>query len=271
MWSRSGGTADGASRHRLLLAGGALGAALALAVACSKDTTGASQAPTTQYGSAVAVGNGTARSYVVLVNGAPTELGVALTVGTMDSLPATPRMGGYEYLLPLPTGNTTQYQVIGLNWNPTGHPPATVYTVPHFDFHFYMMSLADRNAIDPSDTAFATKAANLPAASFRAPDYVADPPTNAIPHMGLHWTDSSAAEFHGVPFTRTFIEGSWNGQFTFLEPMVARAYLLTDPDEVVPVRSASQHAAAGYYPGAYRVSWEAASGEWHVALTGLAR
>jgi hypothetical protein len=126
-------------------------------------------------------------------------------------------MGGYESLLPLPANNPTQYQVIGLNWNPGGHPPPMVYTVPHFDFHFYMTSLTDRNSIDPSDPNFGTEAAILPATNLRPARYVADPPANAIPHMGLHWTDTSPAEFHGQPFTRTFIAGSWYGQFTFLE------------------------------------------------------
>ncbi len=225
--------------------------------------------PTTEYGSPVTVGNGTARSYLVVKDGAPIELGVALSAAAVDSLPMTPRMGGYEYLLPLPAGNTTQYQLIGLNWNPTGHPPAMIYTVPHFDFHFYMTSLAVRNAIDPADSAFANEAANLPAADFRISGYVADPPANAVPHMGLHWTDANAPEFHGQPFTRTFIAGSWNGQFTFFEPMVARAYLLTLPNDSIAVGQAAQRAIGGYYPTAYRVTWDATDAQWQVGLAGL--
>jgi hypothetical protein len=143
--------------------------------------------------------------------------------------------------------------------------------VPHFDFHFYMVSLADRNAIDPSDPAFATKAANLPTAGFRLAGYAADPPANAIPHMGLHWTDSNAPEFHGQPFTRTFITGSWDGRFTFFEPMVTRAYLLTNPNDVVPVASASQRAISGYYPSAYRVTWDGAKAEWRIGLASLTK
>lgn len=29
---------------------------------------------------------------------------------------------------------------MGLNWEPSGHPTEGVYTIPHFDFHFYMIS-----------------------------------------------------------------------------------------------------------------------------------
>lgn len=241
-----------------------------LVAACSGDSTGVNNGATTEYGAAVAVGNGTARSYQVVQNGALTELGVALSQGVLDSLPTTPRMGGYEYVLPLPSGNSTQFQVVGFNWNPTGHPPSTVYTVPHFDVHFYMISPTERGAIDPTDPAFAAKAANVPTAAFRIAGYVADQPANAVPHMGVHWTDSNAGEFHGQSFTRTFILGSWDGRFIFFEPMVTRAYLLTHPDEVIPLASASQRAISGYYPTGYRVSWNAASAEWRIALANLA-
>jgi hypothetical protein len=255
----------------LLGAFGVLGIAVAFGASCSRETTAAAPKPVVEYGSPVAIGNGNARSYVVLDRGAPTELGVALSAAALDSLPSAPLMGGYEFVLPLPADNATQVQVIGLNWNPTGHPPPMVYTVPHFDVHFYTISLTDRNAIAPSDPSFAAEAADLPAADLRPPGYVADPPANAIPHMGIHWTDTTAAEFHGQPFTRTFINGSWNGQFIFFEPMVTRAYLLTHPDDLVPVRAAARRATAGYYPATYRVSWDAAASEWHIALSDLAR
>ena len=217
----------------LMVAIGLCGAGLAYAAACSGDPTGTTASPTTEFGATIVLGNGTARSYLISQGGTPTELGIALSATALDGLQTAPVMGGYESLLPLPAHNPTQYQVIGLNWNPGGHPPPMVYTVPHFDFHFYMTSLAERNTIDPSDPTFGAKAASLPAANLRPTRYVADPPTNAIPHMGLHWTDSTAAEFHGQPFTRTFIAGSWDGQFTFLEPMVTRAYLLTHPNDVI--------------------------------------
>jgi len=261
-WQRAGAVPQTAARVATALLGVVL-------LACSGSPTNTTAQPTTQYGSPIAVGNGNARSYLVTENGVATELGVALSQGALDSLPTMPRMGGYEYLVPLPATNPTQFQVIGLNWNPTGHPPAMIYTVPHFDVHFYMVSLQEKNAIDPGDPAFGTDAANLPAAPFRAANYVADPPANAVPHMGLHWTDSTAPEFHGQPFTRTLINGSWNGQFIFIEPMVARAYLLTNPDDLVPVVAAAQHGIAGYYPAAYRVSWNAANTEWRVALAQL--
>ena len=81
------------------------------------------------------------------------------------------------------------------------------------------------------------------------------------------------------PFTKTFIYGSWNGQFIFDEPMITRAYLMskhdaTDPsvrDEVISVPTAARYSPAGFYPGAYRISYNPSTKEYRVALTQLAK
>lgn len=225
------------------------------------------------YGTAVPLGHGSARSYLVTEHGQPQELGIALSEDALYGLPADPAVMSYSYLLPLPDGNPTQYKIVELNWNPMGHPPPMVYTVPHFDFHFYVIPLAERDAILPTDPAFAMKAGNLPPAEFRTPGWIAPPGPpveNAVPRMGVHWINPSSPEFQGQPFTRTFIFGAWDGKFHFYEPMVARDYLLGKPDDVVDLPAAAQYTPAGWYPGAYRVSWDEETREWHVAITRLA-
>jgi hypothetical protein len=54
--------------------------------------------------------------------------------------------------------------------------------------------------------------------------------------MGAHWADLLSPEFSGSPFTKTFILGTYDGKVIFWEPMITRAYLLTQPDEFVTVR-----------------------------------
>lgn len=223
-----------------------------------------------QYGTPVKVGNGLARSYIILDHGVPQELGIALSERALDGLPSTMPMSAF--LLPLPAQNPTPVKLVELDWNPMGHPPPHIYDVPHFDFHFYVIPLAERNAIVPSDPNYATEAANFPTGGFVPTGYVPPPGTpadNAVPMMGLHWMDPTSPEFHGQPFTRTFIYGSWNGRFIFTEPMVTRDYLLTHPDDLIPVPTAAQHDPVGYYPTAYRVQWDAQAKEWHVAIAGL--
>jgi hypothetical protein len=106
-----------------------------------------------------------------------------------------------------------------------------------------------------------------------------------VPQMGLHWLDVRSPELQGLagnpagfkPFTKTFIYGSWNGQYIFDEPMITRAYILekktaTDPsvvDEVIPVSTAAQYSPAGFYPSAYRITWDAQQKEYRIALTQL--
>lgn len=308
------------SRSRLF---GSASAALAFAlVACSEPTVTAS-APANaaldragfdeagvhrQYGTPAKVGNGMIRTYVVLDpkhDGRPLEVGVAMSEGALDGLPApTPmsaEMKGHDhgpsnpntFLLDLPVQNPTPYKFVQFDWNPSGHEPAGVYTLPHFDFHFYTVPVEVRNSIVPSDPQYFQKAANLPAQNEWYPFHV-DAGTLAggvpqgavtVPLMGVHWLDVRSPELQQLagnpgawqPFTKTFIYGSWNGQFIFDEPMITRAYILakktaTDPaviDEIIPVSTAQKYSPAGFYPSAYRISWDAQQKEYRVALTQL--
>lgn len=256
------------------------GLAIALAAACGSGqetssavagTDLASQGNPTQhrrYGAAVPLGGGSARAYIDSAAGQPAELGIALSEHALEGLPGT----GWTSVLPLPANDLVQYQLIELDWNPAGHPPPGIYTVPHFDFHFYVIGLAARDAIDPSDPAFAAKAANFPPAQYWTPGWVPTPGVpadNAVPHMGLHWLNFSSPEWSGHLFTRTFIFGSWDGHFIFDEPMVSLAYLQSRPDDVIALPQAATYEPAGWYPRAYRVAWDGAANEWHVALTQL--
>lgn len=282
-------------------------AAVALAAgayACGSDST----APGLRrvYGAPVALGAGHARSYVVLDDapgGGPAEFGVALDEAALENLPAPMPMpegtdphahaDSHEYLLPLPAENPTPYKLVELDWNPGGHEPPGVYDVPHFDFHFYTITKAARDAIDPAVTGgdgYAAKSAAVPAAQQVPAAYVAlaapGTPPVAVPHMGVHWSSVQSPELQGMlghpelakPFTTTFIHGSWDGRFIFDEPMVTRAFILArkaaapaaQRDSVMPLAAAAAYAASGYHPASYRVQYDAGTKEYRVAL-GLAR
>ena len=260
-----------------------------------------------QYGAEIKIGNGSVRTYIVLdekQGGKPIEVGVAMSEKSLEGLPAPMAMSGTAdgethaamdmnmYLLDLPAQNPTQYKFVQFDWNPAGHEPAGIYDVPHFDFHFQTVSKEFRAAILTSDPNFAQKAASYPGAEFRPPFYVdaataAQAPAAAVtvPQMGVHWFDVRSPELQGMvgnpagfkPFTRTFLYGTWDGQFIFDEPMITRAYILakktaTDPsviDEVIPVPTAQKYSPAGYYPSAYRITWDAQQKEYRIALTQL--
>ena len=233
-----------------------------------------------QYGTPVKVGNGMARAYVVLdakSGQAPAEIGVALDEKALAGLPADGMMFAYD--LPLPGQAPAPYHFVELDWNPHGHEPPNIYTVPHFDFHFYMVPGSTRDAINPANPQYAAEASNLPSGDLVPPFYVVPgpPAAVAVPHMGVHWSDVRSPELQGLlgnpagyqPFTKTFIYGSWNGRFTFLEPMVTLEYLQSHPDATSPIAVPARYAQSGWYPTAYKVTYDAQAKEYRVALSGM--
>lgn len=242
----------------------------ALALAGCSDSTSSGK-PATYYGDRVTVGDGSARSWITVnADGAPLALGLALDDSALAGLP-TDSTAMPEWVVPLPAQAiaATPFKEIGLDWNPVGHPPQGVYTVPHFDVHFYMIDEAGRDQITPADSQFAEKGAKAPAADLIPTDYMAVPGT--VPRMGTHWVDSTAAELHGSPFTKTFIYGFYDAHMIFVEPMVTMAYLQSKPDSALaPVKTPARYETAGNYPSSYGVWYDATAHEYHVALGGFA-
>ena len=90
-------------------------------------------------------GHGHARSWITLTHdGVPVEIGVEITGDAINTLGSHPDAIENHHTTVLPLHQkaiaATAFEHIGINWNPGGHPPAGVFTVPHFDFHFYMIS-----------------------------------------------------------------------------------------------------------------------------------
>ena len=220
----------------------------------------------TFFGPVTAMADGTARAYVTLDgSGAPTDLGVALTETTFSGLPGA----STEFVVALPPqALATPFKHAVINWAPLGHGPSgTVYTVPHFDVHFYTITQAEREGIVLGDSTLAAKMVRRPGAELVPAGYVAGV---ASPRMGMHWNDPTAPESNGQPFTYTFIYGSYDGAFIFGEPMVTKAYLETKRAAVVtPLKLPAQYAARGYQATSYTVGYDASAKEYRLALSGL--
>src|SRR5438128_9596618 len=97
------------------------------------------------------IGKGAARAWVTLdPNGHPTAIGVTFDEAALDGLPMDIPHGqhGTEYVLAMPPeASATPFDHVGVNWNPHGHEPSTIYDVGHFDFHFYMIGQQERARI----------------------------------------------------------------------------------------------------------------------------
>ena len=247
-------------------------------------------------GVAQRIGDGTVRTYVLYdpANRAvPIEVGIALSADALENLPkpsahlhAADAMSSHfdthERLLALPANNPTPYKFIQFNWNPGGHEPPGVYDAAHFDFHFWTVSNDVRESIVLDRPDYGAKGGNLPAEQYRSPFYVdvstaAKAPAAAVtvPKMGMHWLDVRSPELAGKGFTKTFIYGSWDGQFVFDEPMITRDYVAskrtdaTNRDEIIEMPTPAHRQVAGYYPRAYRISYDPETKEYRIALTRL--
>ncbi|MDQ3243316.1 MAG: DUF5602 domain-containing protein [Gemmatimonadota bacterium] len=232
------------------------------AVGCSDGTS----PDKTYFGPSITMGNGTARSYVVLTaDGVPVSVGVSLSETALTGLPSV----GTAYVFALPSeAPVAPYKHAVINWSPTGHPPQGVFTVPHFDVHFYIITTEERVAILLTDAQFGAKTARLPSAEFVPSGYVND--RFAIPQMGVHWTDPSSPAFTGQPFTKEFIYGSWDGAFTFYEPMMAKSLLDAKPAmSVTPIKLPSRYAKPGVYPTSYTIGYDSNAKEYRIEISGL--
>lgn len=229
--------------------------------------------PGTYLGAPKPLGQGTARAFVTLdPAGNPTAIGVILTEAALTGLPTEPPAGadGWEYVLPLPReAAATGYDHVGLDWNPHGHIPPGVYTVPHFDFHFYMISEEARAKITAHGDD-RERARKQPSPDLMPAGYVL-PPGTEVPRMGAHAINPSAGEFQGRGFTKTFIYGFYDGQLIFVEPMIAKAFLDRKSDVTEPVTLPRRYARLGSYPTRFSVRYDPVRREHTVALEGLQR
>jgi hypothetical protein len=221
-----------------------------------------SQTTQTFNGPTVPVGNGIARAWIKQdKNGIPSAVGITLSEKALEKLPDHIE----QYVLEFPDHAGSYFYTHALvDWNPQGHEPPGIYDLPHFDVHFYIISNEDRLAIGPNDDA---QFENIPAANYIPPQYVKIP--DGVPQMGAHWIDVLSPEFNGGIFTKTFIWGSYDGEFIFWEPMFTMDYLLSQPNDEVPLRLPDAYQRDGWYATKYKISYSTRPGEYNIALTGL--
>lgn len=132
---------------------------------------------------------------------------------------------------------------------------------PHFDFHFYTITPAERTAIDCSNLA---KPAALPAA-YGMVD-VPLPPDMAkmmgvstlvglcVPHMGMH--SLLAAEMESKePFKGSMVIGYYGGKPIFIEPMLTKTMLMEKKSFDLPVPTVP--GLAGAQPTKFHAEFDA--------------
>lgn len=223
----------------------------------------------TFYGPTVQFGEGHVRSWAnISHDDKPLAIGMEFTNGVLHQQHAhgNGETHGHEVLLPLhqKARALMPFDHLTMGFMAAGHPPPGIYSVPHFDFHFYKMPLADRLAIPAYPQAMAAFN-NNPPSGYLPPAYVKGPAGEA--RMGAHWMDVLSPEFNGQPFTHTFVYGSYDGNVNFLEPMVSLAFLtggttvhkaIRQPQLFDPINT--------YYPTRYNVWKNEDNNRHYIAL-----
>lgn len=228
---------------------------LLLLGACKKDKSGTYSGDTTNY-----LGS-TLSTYITTdEDGNPEEIGFTVPEAAFNSFDAL--TGDVSWSLKFPTEhNETPFVHMWAGYNPHGHEPMGIYDKPHFDFHFYMTTEAERQAISPADTVAGAKplpTGEVPATYFNA---------GLVPTMGSHWIDSQAPELHGQGFTETFIFGSFDGKMTFYEPMITKAYIAEKHNFSKNIPAVTAFAKSGkFYPTQEGFRYDTAKKEYQFYL-----
>jgi hypothetical protein len=240
-------------------------AVLLLIVGC--DSNSSNDGPETVTGPAVTLEGSTIQGWVRLdADDRPTAVGITVDEGAYEALSDTADTHSKHdeavvVELALPDAAPAPYDHATLDWNPEGHPPPGIYTVPHFDVHFFFVTEETRENIPGGPATRFPDEQYLPTGY--APDSV------NTPDMGMHYVNLQAPEFNGQPFTHTFIYGAYRGEITFIEPMVTTEVLDAGPEITAPVPQPEAVQQSGFYPTEYRIVHDEAAGEYRITLVDL--
>ena len=220
----------------------------------------------TFHGPTVQMGNGHVRSWINISeeDDKPLAIGIEFTANSFQGLTDDPlNFAASTFFLKLhqKAKAITPFEHITINWEPKGHEPAHIYDVPHFDMHFYKITIPEQLAITGVPT-------TLPPPGYLPTSYVIQGAT--VPQMGTHWLDPSSPELPPTfaPFTHTLIYGSNNGHVIFIEPMITRAFLLSGAPYSKSYPQPIHFSPSGrYYPTKYKIWKNTANGRSYVALT----
>jgi len=262
---------------------------------CGSSSEGADRV----VGQSVQLGEGTVSAYAELDDsGAPAAIGVVYSAGALEGLPTTPSdrhhcfdrngdgrveaqtecVATHEFVIPLPDAVSARSDVpfkwVLFNWNPIGHIPPGVYDVPHFDVHFYMVPVANVFALEdgPCGPEFIRcdqhELAKKPLpANYMNPDF--QDVDAVVPAMGNHLIDVTGSEFNGEKWKHSWIFGTYDGEVTFYEEMLTRAFMLSQPNTCNPIKSPPAVARSGYYPTESCIRYDAGTGEYTVSMEGF--
>ena len=198
--------------------------------------------------------------------------GATIPIGVVANAPedapmSWPPVANAVIALPAAVESATGFSHMTVFWEHHGHPPGP-YLTPHFDFHFYGVSQAEREAIDCVDT---TKPAEL-AAGYALPDVtipeLGDLPGLCVPTMGMHSLPETELNSPDI-FQKTMVVGYTLGRPIFIEPMITAATLNARQTFTLDVPTVPGWPATGRYPASFQAEWDEAAQSYRFVFSGL--
>jgi len=187
-------------------------------------------------------------------------------------------MGGHQRILFLPSDaqEATPFQWVLVNWNTHGHAPPGIYTVPHFDFHFFMQDYISRNLIRSGPCSMVINCDDYNKGKVVVPSQFMPPGYSDVDavevRMGNHLVDLSSPEFQPFgDFTQTFIFGAYEGSITFWEPMITKSFFESKPNVCTDIPLPAAYEVSGLYPTQYCVRYNGETKMYVVSLEGMQR
>ena len=216
---------------------------------CKKDEVVTDPNPTCK-GPEQTIGDGKVYAWVKFTGDKPSSVGMTLAKGALNNISHN---GGTSLIIALPTEavGKTPFDHIFLDFSHSGHEPIGIYDVAHFDVHFMMQPNAERSVIPPYLPTTATKFDNLPPNGIMPVPYFRLPA--GVPLMGVHWANPTSMELNGGKFSETLIMGSYDGKFTFIEPMITLELMQSKPNITKNIPTPAKFAKAGYFPMKYSI------------------
>lgn len=209
--------------------------------------------------------------------GVLSEIGITLPRAVVEAtptiLPAGSAPGFHDatwsvrLALPRSVRQETVFDHVDIDFVPGGHPPSGVYDVPHFDVHFYAIGVDKQLAIDCSD--FDPVSPDLLPPFYIATRPGLPPQGECAPVMGHHAFDLRSPELapQPAPFSASMVLGYYTGAFTFLEPMLSRAFFIEKQQVELEVPVPPMLGQTTRYPTRFRAVYDEQADAYNLILT----
>mmetsp|Transcript_60181 Transcript_60181/g.67334 ORF Transcript_60181/g.67334 Transcript_60181/m.67334 type:complete len:319 (+) Transcript_60181:16-972(+) len=212
--------------------------------------------------------------------------GPNLAIASEDDLPYLAFRWAYAKV-PRNVKKATGIDHITIDFNSCGHPPVNVFTIPHYDFHIYLVDpeyrscmtcdLADASpACDPNAQSTLSGNGFLNVAKVESgpnagkianmPDGFVVGHTDHIPLMGGHaWNPNTVPSPWVDPI---WIMGPYNGGIVDYEPMIPLSFLQGSEDHMYEETLTYVSQTISTLPTKYSAKYDGASGYLTLTLEG---